>query len=51
MDYQEQLAAGGISGQPVMTGNDGTYHFRKGQVLTLQAVLRAGIVQRPGQRP
>lgn len=33
------------------TENDGTYHFRKGQVLGLQAVLSAGIVQHPGQRP
>jgi hypothetical protein len=33
------------------TLNDGTRHYRKGQVLAINAVLNAGIVQRAGQRP
>lgn len=33
------------------TENDGTYHYHKGQIMTLQAVLGAGIVDHPGQRP
>lgn len=33
------------------TLNDGTHHYRKGQVLAINAVLNAGIVQRAGQRP
>jgi hypothetical protein len=31
--------------------NDGIYHYHKGSVLDVQAVLDAGIVQHPGQRP
>jgi len=33
------------------TLNDGTHHYRKDQVLAINAVLNAGIVQRAGQRP
>ena len=33
------------------TGLDGTAHFRKGQILGWQALLRSGIVARPGQLP
>lgn len=34
-----------------LTANDGIYHYHKGAVLSIAAVLAAGIVQHPGQRP
>ncbi|HTS96494.1 MAG TPA: hypothetical protein VMI33_07720 [Streptosporangiaceae bacterium] len=32
-------------------GLDGTAHFRRGQILGWEALLRSGIVSRPGQIP
>jgi len=34
-----------------LTGTDGTFHVRKGQVLAWQALVASGVVGRPGQTP